>query len=269
MTDSRTFILCGHRGNMADSPENTLQSFASAERAGVDEIELDVRITSDGVLVILHDRTVARTAATRTAHMHTPIEEMTFDELRTVDLGFGERIPTLAETLDATTVLLAVEIKAPAAARPLARALRDRPEADRVRCLVTSFDPLSLSDFTDEWSELPRGTALHVPDPTSNWRDDAQRLGVSTVIVPLAVLERPLVDELHSAGYTVGASLIEGPGDVRRVLDLDVDTTASNSPEYARRLLLSRREFTLRFPSFARADEDVLSGVGALTGVTR
>lgn len=252
MTQERKFVLCGHRGNMADAPENTLSSFASAERVGVDEIELDVKVTRDGVLVVIHDRTVARTAASPTPHLHTPVEELTFDELRSVDLGSGERIPTFEEALDATTALLQVEIKAPDAARPLAKLLRDRPANDQARCLITSFDTLSLADFSEVWDEAPRGTALHVPEREmdNNWRDLAKRLRVSTLLLPLNTLQRSLVDELHDAGYAVGASLIEGPGEVRRVVELDIDMSASNAPEYARRLLKANEEFTSRFPSF-------------------
>ncbi len=252
MATERQFVLCGHRGNLGDSAENTLTAFASAERVGVDEIELDVKITRDGVLVILHDRTVERTAASATPFLRTPIEYLTFDEVRSIDLGDGERIPTFEEVLDATSVLLQVEIKAPDAARPLAKLLRSRPERDGARCVITSFEPLALYDYTDEWGETPRGTALHVPNVDSNWREDARRLGVSTIYTPLATLERALVDELHDGGYIVGASLIEGPGDVRRVLELDVDTSASNTPEYARRLLLNNVDFTQRFPSFEK-----------------
>ncbi|MGO4585523.1 glycerophosphodiester phosphodiesterase [Arthrobacter sp. 2RAF6] len=260
MTTERRFVLCGHRGNMADAPENTLSSFASAERAGVDEIELDIKMTRDGVLVVIHDRTVARTAATSTPHLHTPVEELTFDELRSVDLGSGERVPTFEEVLDATTVLLQVEIKDPAAARPLAEMLLNRPEHDQARCLVTSFDPLSLADYTDVWADSPRGTALHVPDLDSNWREHAKRLRVSTILISLAILERPLVDELHDAGYIVGASLIVGPGQVRKILELNVDTSASDTPEYARRMLVESEEFTSRFPSFALNDAALAPG---------
>ncbi|WP_051791040.1 glycerophosphodiester phosphodiesterase [Amycolatopsis jejuensis] len=249
MADHRRFVLCGHRGNMADSPENTLVSFASAERAGVDEIELDIRTTLDGELVLLHDHTVQRTAAAPTPHLDVPIERLTFDQARTIDLGDGQLIPTFTEALDTTSVLLQVEIKAPAAARPLARFLRDHPGRDR--CLVTSFDPLSLADFRAEWTGGARGIALHIPDVTGNWRDHADRLDVSTVFVPVPQLSTELVAELHDRGRRVAASLIEGPGDVRRIVQVDVDATASNSPAYARRLLESDDEFTARFPSFA------------------
>jgi glycerophosphoryl diester phosphodiesterase len=250
MTDNRLFVMCGHRGNMADAPENTLIAFASAEAIGVNEIELDVVTTLDGELVILHDRTVRRTAASDTPYLDTPIEQLTFEEARTIDLGAGQRIPTFAEALDATSVMLQVEIKAPAAARPLARFLKNRPVEDRDRCLITSFDPLSLADFRDEWEGGARGLALHIPDVNSNWRDHADRLAVSTVYIPVPQLTTELVDELHARGRRVAASLIEGPGDVRRIMEVDVDATASNAPAYALRLLEAHPLFAARFPSF-------------------
>lgn len=251
MTDQRMFVMCGHRGNIADSPENTLSSFASAERVGVNEIELDVRTTIDGELVILHDHTVRRTAASWTPHLDVPIERLTLEEVRSIDLGGGQQIPTFAEALAATSVMLQVEIKAPRAARPLARFLRERPAEDRDRCLVTSFDPLSLADFRDEWVGGARGLALHIPDVTDNWRDHVDRLGVSTVYVPVPQLTSSLVAELHERGLRVAASLVEGPGDIRRILEVDVDATASNSPEYVVGLLRSSTKFAARFPTFS------------------
>jgi len=236
---------------MAEAAENTLTSFAGAERAGVAEIELDVKVTRDGVLVVIHDRTVERTAAAPTAYLRTPVERLTFDELRAVDLGGGERVPSLEEVLDATSVLLQVEIKSPEAARPLAQFLRNRADTDRARCIITSFDALSLADFNAEWPDLPRGIALHVPDLDANWREHIRRLHVSTVYIPLSIATRYIVDELHSDGYLVGASLIENPGDARRVVELNVDGSASNVPALARRLLEQNGEFTTRFPSFA------------------
>lgn len=253
MTPPRTFILCGHRGNMANTPENTLSGFASAEQIGVDEIELDVRTTLDGELVILHDRTVRRTAAAPTPFLDVPIERLTFEQVRSIDLGAGEKIPTFTETLEATSVLLQVEIKAPTAARPLARFLRERPAEDRDRCVITSFDPLSLADFLDEWPGGARGLGLHIPDVTENWRDHVERLGLSTVYIPVPQLSVELVQELHEGGRRVAGSLIDGPDDVRRLVETNVDATASNSPGYARRLLESNADFVARFPSFQRS----------------
>ncbi|TCC32219.1 glycerophosphodiester phosphodiesterase [Kribbella sindirgiensis] len=248
-TTSRNFVLAGHRGNMAAAPENTLLSFASAEQVGVDEIELDVHLTRDGALAVIHDHTVERTAATTTPHMRTPIKDLTLEQLRTVDLGHDQRIPTLDEVLDSTTALLRVEIKALAAAKPLAELLSKRPEHDQARCIVTSFSSLALADFVAASPYLPRGVGLHVPDNTdSNWRDEVNRIGASTVLMPFRGLTRDLVDEIHQDGLLIEASLIEGPADIRRILELDVDASASNSPAYARDLLNASDEFTARFP---------------------
>jgi glycerophosphoryl diester phosphodiesterase len=253
MITPRTFVLAGHRGNMAAAPENTLLSFASAERVGVDEIELDVQLTRDGALVVIHDRTVERTAATWTPHLRTPIEDLTLEQLRSVELGQDQRIPTLDEVLDSTTVLLRVEIKALAAARPLADLLSERPEHDQTRCIVTSFSSLALADFAAASPGLPRGVGLHVPNTDSDWRDVVKRIGASTVLMPFRELTRDLVDEIHHDGLLVEASLIEGPADIRTILELDVDASASNSPAYARNLLKASDEFTTRFPHSCNA----------------
>jgi glycerophosphoryl diester phosphodiesterase len=249
LTTRRAFVLAGHRGNMAAAPENTLLSFASAESVGVDEIELDVQLTRDGTLVVIHDNTVERTAATSTPHLRTLIEDLTLEQVRSVDLGQGQRIPTLDEVLDSTTALLRVEIKALAAARPLADLLSQRPERDQARCIVTSFSSLSLADFVAASPGLPRGVGLHVPDSDGKWRDEVNRIGASTVLMPFHGLTRDLVDELHQDGRRVEASLIEGPADIRRILELDVDASASNAPAYARDLLKASEEFTTRFPA--------------------
>ncbi|MFC7622337.1 glycerophosphodiester phosphodiesterase [Microlunatus sp. GCM10028923] len=235
---------------MADAPENTLRSFASAEQVGVDEIELDVQLTRDGALVVLHDRTLERTAAGASPYLRTPVEDLTLEQVRSVDLGEGQRVPTLEETLDATTVLLRVEIKALAAARPLAALLAGRPDTDRARCVITSFDPLSLAEYAADDPGGTRGVGLHVPDPDSDWRAEVRRIGASTVLVPFARLTRDLVDELHRDGLRVEGSLIEGPADVRRIVDLDLDASASNWPRYARELLRGSDEFLTRFPTW-------------------
>ncbi|MFI5706520.1 glycerophosphodiester phosphodiesterase [Kribbella sp. NPDC051620] len=252
MTTPRTFVLAGHRGNMAAAPENTLLSFASAEAVGVDENELDVQLTRDGALVVLHDRTVERTAATSTPHLRTPIENLTLEQIRSVNLGQDQRIPTLDEVLDSTTALLRIEIKALAAAQPLADLLSRRSESDQARCIVTSFSSLSLADFVSASTGLPRGVGLHVPDTDSNWRDEVKRIGASTVLMPFRALTRALVDDIHHDGIRVEASLIEGPADIRTILELDVDASASNAPGYARDLLKASSEFTNRFPSFGQ-----------------
>jgi glycerophosphoryl diester phosphodiesterase len=94
---------CAHRGDVKAAPENTIPAFESAVKKGAAQIELDVQLSKDGELVIMHDATV-----NRTTDGEGRVHEMTFAELRALDAGSwfgpeftGARIPTLRETLDA------------------------------------------------------------------------------------------------------------------------------------------------------------------------
>jgi glycerophosphoryl diester phosphodiesterase len=105
------FLTIGHRGIMGVEPENTLRSFIAAQQAGLDLIELDLHLSKDGALVVMHDADVDRTT-----DGSGPIAEKTLAELRVLDAGRGERVPVFEEVLDAVTAPLQAEIKDVAAA---------------------------------------------------------------------------------------------------------------------------------------------------------
>src|SRR5215831_11244525 len=95
-------VVISHRGEHLHHPENTLPAFQEAIRVGADFFELDVRTTSDGKLVLMHDGTVDRTT-----NGHGEIAKMTFEEVRALDAGVkmgpefaGTRVPTFDEALD-------------------------------------------------------------------------------------------------------------------------------------------------------------------------
>jgi glycerophosphoryl diester phosphodiesterase len=95
-------VVISHRGEHLHHPENTMPAFQEAIRVGADFFELDVRTTSDGKLVLMHDGTVDRTT-----NGHGEVAKMTFDEIRALDAGAkmspefaGTRVPTFDEALD-------------------------------------------------------------------------------------------------------------------------------------------------------------------------
>src|ERR1700686_5360976 len=88
-------VVVSHRGEHLAHPENTLPAFQAAIEAGADYFELDVRTTSDGRLVLMHDRTVDRTTNGK-----GPVREMTLDQIRGLDAGAGAIPPTLEEALN-------------------------------------------------------------------------------------------------------------------------------------------------------------------------
>src|SRR5438034_11529438 len=89
-------LRIGHRGAAGHAPENTLLSLRKAVELGVDIVEFDVQRTRDGELVLLHDKRVDRTTDGKGY-----VRDFSFQELRRLDAGLGQRIPTLREAIDA------------------------------------------------------------------------------------------------------------------------------------------------------------------------
>ncbi|WP_020579469.1 glycerophosphodiester phosphodiesterase [Actinopolymorpha alba] len=180
-----TFTLVGHRGAMGLEPENTLRSFRRAVEEGADAIELDLRLSADGQLVILHDSDVERTTDGK-----GKVAEMTLAEIKALDAGEGESIPTFDEVLDSVALPIQAEIKAPDAARAALDTIRDRGLFDRIT--VTSFS-----------ADIIRATIEYLPEVrtgliSSRARresvDLAREMGVPLLCLGLAELDAEFVE---------------------------------------------------------------------------
>jgi len=86
--------IIGHRGGASYEPENTLLAFRNSIDQGVKWLEFDVQMTKDGALVVIHDETVDRTTDGT-----GPVGEMTLEQIRSLDAGKGEKVPTFEEVL--------------------------------------------------------------------------------------------------------------------------------------------------------------------------
>jgi len=150
LLDPDAHPVIAHRGASGQYPENTLLAFAKAREQGADALELDVRVTADGVPIVLHDPTLERT--TNGVGMAA---RLSWTEVRRVDAGRGERIPTLAEVLAGfpTTPLL-VEIKEPEAGPAALDVLRRHRAADRDGEVAVAA-PAAAERHVDV--EVPRG----------------------------------------------------------------------------------------------------------------
>lgn len=198
-----------HRGYCTVTPENTLPAFTAAVRAGATFVEFDVRVTADGVPVVIHDRTVDRTTSGS-----GQVWDLSYDQIATLDAGSwfdpgfaGLRVPTLAETLDLlapTEPGLLVEIKPPATLDEVKAVMAELTERDLLdRSVVQSFDTDVLRKARDVVPEVRRGLLL--------FRFDAETvelcrdLGVTYCNPPFAdVLDDPLtMAGLAAAGVGV------------------------------------------------------------------
>ncbi|WP_159765828.1 glycerophosphodiester phosphodiesterase [Streptomyces sp. HM190] len=219
------FLTIGHRGVMGVEPENTLRSFVAADRAGLDVIELDLHLSKDGALVVMHDADVDRTTDGT-----GPIAEKTLAELRALDAGRGERIPTFEEVLDAVRAPLQAEIKDTAAARALAEVMHRRDLVGRVE--VLSFHDEAVA----ETARLVPGvrTALVASRYGLDVVDRAVAVGASTLVLNIRRLTLEVVERARTANLRVIGWVVNTQDHLRLVRALQLDGATTDYPDIKR-----------------------------------
>jgi glycerophosphoryl diester phosphodiesterase len=225
----------GHRGAAGSAPENTIASFRRAAEAGVDYLELDVRLTRDGTAVVFHDDTTRRT----TGQAGT-IEERRLAEVRRLDAGawFGEpfadeRIPILDEVLafvaERPELGATIEAKGRGTAVPIAEAVLASVAVARLS--ICSFEGDELRAAATAAPALPRLLIVDRERPGDDPVAAAVDAGATGVNVPLDWCDRPLVERLHRAGLLVAGGTIDDEAGIDRAVALGIDTCDSNRPE--------------------------------------
>ncbi|MBG0857249.1 glycerophosphodiester phosphodiesterase [Streptomyces spinoverrucosus] len=219
------FLTIGHRGVMGVEPENTLRSFVAAQEAGLDAIELDLHLSKDGALVVMHD-----TDVDRTTDGSGPIAEKTLAELRTLDAGRGERVPVFEEVLDAVRAPLQAEIKDVRAARALAEVMRERDLSGRVE--VSSFHDAAIAEI----ARLVPGvrTALIASRYGTDIVERAVEAGAATVCLNVRRLTLETVEHAREAGLRIIGWVVNTQEHLRLVRALELDGATTDHPEIKR-----------------------------------
>jgi glycerophosphoryl diester phosphodiesterase len=220
-----TFLTIGHRGAMGIEPENTLRSFVRAEQEGLDVIELDLHLSKDGALVVMHDAEVDRTTDGTGR-----IGDFTLAELRELDAGQGERIPTFEEVLDAVAAPLQAEIKDTAAAQALADVLRRRELLDRVD--VISFHAEALAEVRRLLPDVR--TALVASRYGLDVIDRAQAVRAGMLVLNVRRLTLELVERAHDAGLRVVGWTVNTRDHLTLARGLGLDGGTTDFPEIKR-----------------------------------
>ncbi|MFF4927527.1 glycerophosphodiester phosphodiesterase [Streptomyces griseofuscus] len=219
------FLTIGHRGVMGVEPENTLRSFVAAHRAGLDLIELDLHLSKDGALVVMHDAEVDRTT-----DGSGPIAEKTLSELRALDAGRGERVPVFEEVLDAVDAPLQAEIKDVAAARELARVMLERDLVARVE--VSSFHDEAVAEI----ARLVPGvrTALIAGRYGPEVVERAVAVGAPTLCLDIRRITLETVEHARAAGLRIIGWTVNTQEQLRLVRALELDGATTDFPEIKR-----------------------------------
>jgi len=228
---------------MCHAPENTLAAFEKAIELGTYRIELDVRRSRDGHVVVMHDDTVDRTTDGSGS-----VEEMTLAQLRGLTVGQGERVPLLSEVLAAVRgrCKLLVEIKPEGIADAVVEEIAAAGMAEE--CTISSFSEETLRRVQELSPRVP--TAYFLNDAARLTADEAaEALGVSLVVVPpgsTTTAEKIAAAKrcgLHVRCGLSDAMTFEETGIAfRSLVEMGVDEIASGRPDWIGRLVAASSE---------------------------
>jgi glycerophosphoryl diester phosphodiesterase len=227
----RRLLIMAHRGDQKHAPENTLAAFRKAVAIGADCIELDVRRTRDGHLVVIHDERVDRTT-----DGIGRVADLSLAELRQLDAGSwfspehaGERIPTFPEAIAAIAphLTFATEIKEPPGLIE-AQVLAALKEAGALaRTVITSFN----ADVIRLVKELEPSAKTGLIGSDSGLLERAVAVGASWIDPYKDGCTPELVAAAHAAGIRVTTWIIDAPEELRHYEAMGVDRVTSNDPE--------------------------------------
>ncbi|WP_426369823.1 glycerophosphodiester phosphodiesterase [Pseudocolwellia sp. HL-MZ7] len=225
----KNVLKIGHRGAMGHEPENTILSFRKALALNVDAVELDVYVCKTGELVVIHDDKVDRTT---NGKGYT--EDKTFAELRALDAGKGELVPTLEEVLDVIDkkAIINVELKGKDTAIATSQVIKDYiktkgwAESD---FMVSSFDHRELNKFKQYYPEISIGALIEGVPLT--YCECAIQLQADSVNLSLDFINQDFVNDAHDKGLKVYVWTVNEYDDIVKVKALGVDGIFSNFPE--------------------------------------
>jgi len=231
---ARRPLVFAHRGARAEAPENTALAFRLARRIGADAVELDVHRAKSGEIVIHHDPEVHLPSG-RTAR----IGDLTFAELRRLDLGRGQRMPTLEEALAelGPRMMMNIELKVDGLRsggleRDVARIVAKAGVGERI--LVSSFNPLALLRMRFHAPALRRGwlfadmTPRFLRGPLT-----ARLLGATSMHPAEELVDRASVRRWHDAGLRVYPYTVNSPARMRQLARFGVDGLFTDDPRLA------------------------------------
>ncbi len=217
--------VLGHRGAPAYEPENTLASFKKAIELGVDQIELDLRFSKDSKLVVIHDEKLDRTTNGKGL-----VREFTLAELKKLDAGKGEKIPTLQEVIDLIRdkdIFLQIELKESNMQRHLLDLIQKNNLEERV--MVISFLHEELRKIKELNPNIKTGILIgkRSIDPLERLR----QVRADAVSMRHTLVNKRLVERLHQNNIELTVWVVNEPRDVSRAIELGVDIIGTDKPD--------------------------------------
>ena len=256
--EGETPFAIAHRGSRLLWPENTMLAFGNAFDAGFRWMETDLHVTSDGVIVCIHDDTV-----NRTTDGHGRVSRFTFDQLQALDAGHsfevdgefphrgaGVTVPSLEEL--ATTFSecrLVVDLKQDGLSEPLWDLISQHRLEDRI--IVGSFSDRRLKEFrriSDGAVATSAGPVAVARALTGGRIGEPKRLAdalqIPTSYLGLSLVSESSVRRMHAADYQVHVWTVNSFRQMHRLLDMGVDGIITDRPDALKAVLIERGQWT-------------------------
>lgn len=248
-----------HRGGREEAPEATIEAFHSAIKIGVDVLEMDLRGTIDGGVVVIHDQTVDRTT-----NGTGRVEDLTLAEIRALDAGYdftrdggetfpfrgeGLQIPTFEEVLETFPdqfMNVEIKIEGPSIIPQVVEALERYDMKDKV--LIASFDNAIIADFRaaapDVLTSFALGEAVAfyglTPEQEATYVPPAEFLQVPPSFQGITVLTPEFIDRARRFGIKIHVWDVNDAEEMNEIIDLEVDGLIVDDPETLENILVER-----------------------------
>ncbi len=219
--------IVGHRGACGYAPENTLKSFSHALAMGCQRVEMDIHVSKDQVPVIIHDERVDRTTDGKGL-----VSDLTLAQLKALNAGDGERIPTLEEAIELCRgkAALQIELKAKNSPALVAAIIEKHWGTDNL--VITSFDITLLSQFAALRPSVPLG--LLNRDAKLDMISAAVGNKHRWVCPRFDIATRALVAAAHDKGLLVYVYHVNERGIASEFMDWGVDAIGTDFPDLLR-----------------------------------
>ncbi|SDH47163.1 glycerophosphoryl diester phosphodiesterase [Planococcus glaciei] len=241
--EQQKMVNVAHRGASGHAPENTMGAFQKGFEMKADYIEIDVQMTKDGELVVIHDTTVDRTT-----NGTGKVGSLTFEEIRQLDAGSwfsesyaGEKVPTFEEVIDAFRgkVGILIELKAPelypGMEKKIADALMERNMhlSNNGKVILQSFNHESMKKSKELLPNLPHGVLVGAGWKNVTEEQLAQFATYADFFNPtMSIVTDELVSDVHEAEMKIYPYTSRTQEQALRLFDLNVDGIITDYTEH-------------------------------------
>ncbi|MEM3437355.1 MAG: glycerophosphodiester phosphodiesterase family protein [Nitrososphaerales archaeon] len=216
--------IIAHRGASAYEPENTLRAIRRALELNAKMIEVDVRLSKDEQIVVIHDESVDRTTNGKGL-----VKNLMLEELKKLDAGKGERIPTLQEVIDVVKkkAILIIEIKVPNIENSIIKIIEN--EGIEKEVIVTSFNHHILKKIKNLNPIIKTGVIFKCYPIKSV--DLALNANANSLFPEHTYLSKEMVEEAHSNNLKIYPWTVDNPNRANELIEMGVDGIVTNKPD--------------------------------------